>query len=74
MTLRSFRGVPVQKLETFYLPKKKLVIFRGVPVKKNTLYVNPHRTHKTRALATLPGQRRRFRRHHLQVGLEFFHH
>ena len=39
MTLRSFRGVPVRKFETFYLPKK-LVIFRGVPVKKNTLYEN----------------------------------
>ena len=38
MTLRSFRGGPVWKFETFYLPKK-LVIFRVGPVKKNTLYV-----------------------------------
>ena len=40
MTLRSFRGVPVQKLETFYLPKK-LVIFRVGPVKRNTMYIHP---------------------------------
>ena len=35
-TLRNFRGVPVQRFDIFYLPKK-LVIFRGVPVKKITL-------------------------------------
>ena len=38
MTLRSFRGVPVRKFKTFYLPKKTCD-FRGVPVKKNTLYI-----------------------------------
>ena len=32
LTLRNFRGGPVRKLETFYLPKKKLRTFRGGPV------------------------------------------
>ena len=43
MTLRNFRGGPVQNFEAFYLPKK-LVIFRVGPV-KNTLYItNIHYT------------------------------
>ena len=43
LTLRNFRGGPVQNFEAFYLPKK-LVIFRVGPV-KNTLYItNIHYT------------------------------
>ena len=38
LRLRSFRGVPVRKFESFYLPKK-LVIFRGGPVKKHPVQI-----------------------------------